>query len=151
MIPALAGLGAPHWLDRAPFVITGLGAETRGEDLLRASVEAIAYLVRDVYEAMRIKRGIREILVTGGVSKSDYLIQFQSDLLQVSLRRSLDAESSARGAALGAAIGAGLLSPEAIRPSKEGRVFCPRMSKKESDRLYRKWQGIMRAVKASGI
>jgi glycerol kinase len=109
-VPALAGLGAPHWDPDARGTITGLTRGTTAAHLARATIEGIAFQVTDLLIAMTkdAKRPLARLRVDGGAAANDLLMQFQADLANVVAERPSDLESTGRGAAMLAAVGAGL-------------------------------------------
>jgi glycerol kinase len=109
-VPALAGLGAPHWDPDARGTITGLTRGTTAAHLARATIEGVAFEVADLLIAMTkdAKRPLSRLRVDGGAAANDLLIQFQADLANVVVERPVDLESTGRGAAMLAAVGAGL-------------------------------------------
>jgi glycerol kinase len=109
-VPALTGLGAPHWNPEARGTIFGLTRATTLADLARATLEGVAYQVADLIDAINVDldRPLSDLRVDGGMARSDPFLQFQADLLGLSLRRSPYAESTALGAALLAGLGVGL-------------------------------------------
>ncbi|CAM3366869.1 glycerol kinase [Pseudomonas floridensis] len=100
-VPALGGLGAPHWNSQARGLITGLTEASSRAHIMRAGLEAIAYQIRDVFEAMEqdSPAPLDELWVDGGATRNEWLMQFQADLLQRPVVRSLSPEVSAIGAA----------------------------------------------------
>lgn len=100
-VPALSGLGAPHWKADARGLICGLTEATSGAHILRASLESIGYQIRDVFEAMQQDIGspLKELWVDGGATRNRWLMQFLANLLQRPVVRSLSPEVSALGAA----------------------------------------------------
>ena len=153
LVPALAGLGAPHWLSNARTAILGLGPTTTKADLVRASVEGVAFLVKDIAEAFRKSRSIRIKTVTasGGGSRIASLIQTQSDLLGVPIRRSSMTEATALGAALLAGVGSGWwASPSAVPKIRTSTIFRPRISDAEREKIYGGWKKAIEAVKTFG-
>ena len=81
-VPALAGLGAPHWDEKARGALVGLSFDTRKEHIVRAALEAIAFQVKDVFDTMqRAGARLETLLADGGASKNDWLMQFQADVL----------------------------------------------------------------------
>lgn len=100
-VPALSGLGAPHWKADARGLICGLTEATTGAHLVRASLESIGYQIRDVFEAMQQDIGspLKELWVDGGATRNRWLMQFLANLLQRPVVRSLSPEVSALGAA----------------------------------------------------
>jgi glycerol kinase len=109
-VPALTGLGAPHWEPDARGTIFGLTRATSIADLARATLEGVAFQVADLIDAINadLPEPLRDMRVDGGMARSDPFLQFQADLLGLSLRRSPQAESTALGAALLAGLGCGL-------------------------------------------
>ncbi|MFA5889659.1 MAG: glycerol kinase GlpK [Actinomycetota bacterium] len=143
-VPALTGLGSPHWDPYARGAILGITRGTGRAHIVRAAVEAMAYQTRDVTEAMAGGAGVRlaELRVDGGASVMDFLCQFQSDQLGVPVRRPAIQETTALGAAFLAGLSEGVWSStteisDAWRLDKE---FLPR---EPDDRLYAGW---LRAV-----
>ena len=109
-IPALVGLGAPHWRNDVRGEISGLALGTQPAHLARAAVEAVAFQVADVFSAMEADIGapLSGLSVDGGASRNDFLMQFQADILDRPLRRGRFPEVSALGAASVAFHGLGL-------------------------------------------
>ncbi len=107
-VPALAGLGAPHWDEKARGALVGLSFDTRKEHVVRAALEAIAFQVKDVFDTMqRAGARLETLLADGGASKNDWLMQFQADVLDRQVLRSQTAELSGLGAAFAAGLGCG--------------------------------------------
>ncbi|MGE3821834.1 MAG: FGGY-family carbohydrate kinase, partial [Isosphaeraceae bacterium] len=117
-VPALTGLGAPHWEPDARGTIFGLTRATSIADLARATLEGVAFQIADLIDAMNadLPEPLSTLRVDGGMARSDPFLQFQADLLGLNLRRSPQTESTALGAALLAGLGAGLW-PDAARAS----------------------------------
>lgn len=109
-VPALAGLGAPHWQPEARGTITGLTRGTGRAHLARAALESMAYGTADVFDAMRSLSGLgfERLRVDGGAAANDWLMQFQSDILGVPIERSQMLETTALGAAGLAGIASGV-------------------------------------------
>lgn len=127
-VPALAGLGAPYWDQRARGTITGITRGTTAAHLARATLEGIAFEVWDLLEAMTKDAGrdLAALKVDGGASKNDLLAQFQADIAQVSVVRPTEVESTGRGAAMLAGVGAELSDlAAATRMVKLDRTFEP--------------------------
>lgn len=131
MVPAFTGLGAPHWDPTARGTILGLTRGSTKAHLARATLEAIAFQVADLHEAMLqdLGRPVAELRVDGGASAGDALMQFQSDLLGVRVSRPRDRESTARGAAMLAGLGVGIWKEMATLASQRvvDRSFSPSM------------------------
>ena len=118
VVPALAGLGAPHWRPEATGLIHGLTRGTTAAHLARAALEGIAHAQADILEAMAADAGapLADLRVDGGAAANDLLLQVQADLTGLPLLRPRLLETTAFGAALVAGLGAGLLpSLEALR------------------------------------
>lgn len=151
-VPALTGLGAPHWDPHARGTILGITRGTKKEHLIRATLEGIAYQTYDVISALERDTGnaLAELRVDGGVARNDFLCQFQSDLLGIPLIRPSYLETTALGAAFAAGITVGFWEDfGAVRALlKEGHRFTPRLEEQERKRLLSGWN---RAVeRASG-
>jgi glycerol kinase len=149
-VPALTGLGAPYWDQYARGAITGITRGTGRAHLARAALEAIAYLTRDVVEAMAVDSGleVNELRVDGGASRNNFLMQFQSDVLGLPVARPRDIEVTAKGAAFLAGLAVDFWrSPEELRGLPvDVEVFQPRMGEEERLRLYGGWRAAVRRV-----
>ena len=148
IVPAFAGLGAPHWNMRARGTITGLTRGTAIEHLIRASLESIAYQSNDVIEAMRSDFGgdVRALRVDGGASANNLLMQFQADISDMEVIRPAQKEATAAGAAMLAGSAVGFYdSAKLFEKQHPTTAFKPYMSADERQRLLDGWR---RAVKA---
>ncbi len=144
VVPAFVGLGAPYWDARARGLITGLTRGTTAAQVARATLEAIAYQVLDVFEVMEAEAAqpLPELMTDGGASRNDSLMQFQADILGRPVVRNLSADLSAVGAAWLAGLAVGLwrsLDELAALPRQEDR-FEPRMSQSERARRLAGWR-----------
>jgi len=149
-VPALAGLGAPHWRPDARGTIFGLTGGTRREHLVRATLEAMAYSTCDVVEAMAESSGapVAHLRVDGGASANDWLMQFQADVLGVPVERPELIETTASGAAGLAGIAAGVWSgADDFLRTRTFRTFEPRKSADARENL-RAWRRAVRAAVA---
>lgn len=110
LVPAFVGLGAPYWNDAARGLITGLTRGSSVAHLARATVESIAYQVRDVFAVMQAESGmdLTVLLADGGASRNNMLMQFQADIIGRPVLRNLSANASALGAAYLAGLAAGI-------------------------------------------
>jgi glycerol kinase len=110
LVPAFTGLGAPHWDDQARGLVCGLTRGSSLPQLARAAIESIAYQVRDVFVAMQSSAGgtLCVLMVDGGVTRNEQLMQFQADILGVPVQRNDTAELSAMGAAYLAGLAVGV-------------------------------------------
>ena len=144
VVPAFTGLGAPYWDDRARGAVFGLTRGTTAAHLTRATLQSLAFQTRDVLEAMQKDAAIqlKELKVDGGAVRNDFLMQFQSDLLQTPVLRGTINETTALGAALLAGLAVGFWDnrQQALADLKLDRRFEPQRSRPEADRLYRGWQ-----------
>jgi glycerol kinase len=149
-VPAFAGLGAPHWDPYARGLIIGLTRDTSVGHIARATVDAMAYQSRDVLELMQREAGLslRSLRVDGGASVNNQLLQFQSDLLNVTVRRPVVSETTALGAAYlaGLAVGYWTDLDDVSGNWALDREFEPRMDAETRTRLTRGWE---RAVERS--
>lgn len=150
LVPAFAGLGAPHWDQRARGSMFGLTRGTTAGHIARAALEGIAYQVKDVLSAMEADSGIniQELRVDGGATVNDTLMQFQSDILQIPIVRPKVLETTALGAAYlaGLAVGFWKDTNETKQQWQEDTRFEPSMSKDQAMTLLHKWS---RAVEKS--
>ena len=153
-VPALSGLGAPHWDPGARGLITGITRGTTRAHLARATLEAIAHQIDDLVRAMRADLGtpITRMRVDGGASANDVLMQYQSDVSDLVVERPVDLESTARGAAMLAGIGAGLFKSgeEASQMSKIKDKFLPQMSAQARQERFEGWSAAVARARSSG-
>jgi glycerol kinase len=142
-VPALAGLGAPHWDSEARGTITGLTRGTTRAHLARATLEGIAHQVDDLIRAMGQDLGsaLVGLRVDGGAAANDLLMQFQSDVLGVEIARPEIVESTALGAAFLAGLGTGVWKDqEAIKQTwREQRRFKPTKDRGWVDEHVQRW------------
>ncbi|MBP2831704.1 glycerol kinase GlpK [Aquimarina sp. U1-2] len=143
VVPAFAGLGAPHWDMEAKGAIYGLTLDVGKNEIIKATVEALAYQTRDVLEAMIEDSGkqMKELKVDGGASANDYLMQFQSDILNVAVDRPKMLEVTALGAAFLAGIKAGIWTKKDISGIRAtDTIFKPQITQHERNKRYLGWQ-----------
>jgi glycerol kinase len=144
LVPAFAGLGAPHWDPDARGLISGLTRGSGTAQLARAAVESIAYQVRDVVGAMEAASGTRldVLLGDGGVTRNDDLMRFQADILGMPVVRDTTPELSALGAAYlaGLAVGTWSSTDEIAALPRTRERFEPAMAVTERERLYAGWR-----------
>ncbi len=141
-VPALTGLGSPHWDPHARGTIVGLTRGSTRAHLARATLEAIAYQTHDAVRAMEASSGqvLAELRVDGGATANEWLMQFQADVLGVPVVLAATSETTALGAAYLAGVGAGLctISDVASARAERGR-YEPRMSAEERSQLLGGW------------
>ncbi len=144
LVPAFAGLGAPHWDPYARGLLIGLTRGTTSGHIARAALESIAYQVDDLLDAVHRDSGIRmaELRVDGGASTNDALMQFQSDLLGVPVVRPAVTETTALGAAYlaGLAVGFWRSTADLARQWRVDRRFEPGMSRDEAEARRARWR-----------
>ena len=144
LVPAFVGLGAPYWDPRARGILIGLTRNTQLAHVARAAVEAMAYQTRDVLEAMQAesKLPLTTLKVDGGAAVNAMLLQFQADLLDVTVRRPVVAETTALGAAYLAGLAVGYWDGFADVTNNWAldREFRPTMDPAERERLYAGWK-----------
>jgi glycerol kinase len=143
LVPAFAGLGAPHWDQYARGTITGLTRGTTAGHIARAALEGIAFQVADVLDVMKEDSGItlNELRVDGGAASNNLLMQFQADLLGVPVVRPKITETTALGAAYLAGLAVGFWKDQAeVRKAWQAeRVFEPRANADEVAHRRRRW------------
>ena len=143
LVPALTGLGAPYWDPYARGTITGLTRGTTRAHIVRAMLEAMAYQTADVLALMERDAGVSlsALKVDGGASANNFLLEFQSDILNAPIVRPSCIETTALGAANLAALGAGCFSSlEELKEKQQlDRTFTPNMSGERREALLCRW------------
>ncbi len=143
VVPAFAGMGAPYWNMYARGAIFGLTRGSGQDDIAKATLDALAYQTKDVLDAMVEDSGVilQTLKVDGGAVANNYLMQFQSDILQTQVERPRVVETTALGAAYLAGIYLGIWDHNTIINNRTiDRVFEPEISKEEQVKLYKQWQ-----------
>ncbi len=150
VVPAFAGLAAPYWDSKARGLVIGLARASTRAHIVRATLEGIAYRVRDVLTAMERDAGIpfRALRVDGGPARNSFLMQFQADILNVPLHVAAAPETTARGAALMAGLGLGWWTGNDIAQGwRAAATYEPTMSQDQREALYARWQrAVQRAL-----
>ena len=143
-VPAFTGLCAPYWDMYARGVIIGITGGTSREHLARAAIESMAYQTKDVIDAMVADSGkkLESLAVDGGATKSEFLMQFQADILGIAVERPVVTEMAALGAAYLAGLGVGFWKDrdDIKHHWKVEKVFEPRMSADNRESLYQGWK-----------
>src|SRR5690606_21730234 len=143
-VPAFSGLYAPHWQDSARGIIAGLTRFANKGHIARAALEASAYQVREVLDAMVKDSGVEitELRADGGMTVNELLMQFQSDILDVPVVRPKIIETTALGAAYaaGLAVSYWKSTNDIIENWQVGQRWHPKMSEKERSRLFHSWE-----------
>jgi glycerol kinase len=147
MVPAFVGLGAPYWDSDAQGLLTGITRGTTRREIARAVLECVGYQTRDLLEAMRADLGADAasgtvIRVDGGMSASDWTMQFLADILAAPVDRPTGLETTALGAGYLAGMSAGLYPDPATFAAgwTAERRFMPAMTDADRERKYRGWQ-----------
>lgn len=143
VVPAFAGLGAPYWDMYARGAIFGLTRDTGKDHIIKATLESLAYQTKDILNAMQEDAGISLacLNVDGGACANNVLMQFQADILGVTVARPEIIESTALGAALFAGIQVGIWDQQEIFSKRKiQRAFMPAMSEEMRNKLYKGWQ-----------
>ena len=150
LVPAFTGLGTPYWNSAARGAIFGLSRGTNKNDLTKATLQALAYQVRDVIDTMEIDSGIEisSLQVDGGAGRNSYLMQFQADILGKHIRRAQAIETTALGAAYLAGLALGFWQDlnEIQDLHKESQDFLSNISEGQRNRLYRGWKEAVQAT-----
>ncbi|GER60204.1 glycerol kinase GlpK [Patiriisocius marinus] len=152
VVPAFAGLGAPHWDGQAKGAIYGLTLDTGKEHIIKATVEALAYQTMDVLKAMEQdgKIALKKLLVDGGASENGYLMQFQADILNVLVDKPKMIEVTALGAALLAGIKARVWTKMDIQKLRNNDViYAPSMEAKQRNNKIAGWQDAISRTKTT--
>ncbi|NRO83250.1 Glycerol kinase [Lactobacillus helveticus] len=152
VVPAFTGLGASYWDAEARGSIFGVTHGTTDKDIIKATLQSLAYQTRNVVDTMQKDSGIKipDLRVDGGASNNNYLMQFQVDILNITIERTKILETTSLGAAFlaGLAVGYWKNTDELKHIFKIGQAFEPKMSDAERDKLYSGWQ---RAIKATQV
>ncbi|THB79500.1 MAG: glycerol kinase [Desulfobacteraceae bacterium] len=150
VVPAFVGLGTPYWDSDVRGCVFGLTRGTSKEHFVRATLESLAYQTKDVLSAMQVDSGIEivKLRVDGGAVSNNFLLQFQSDILQAAVERPDCTETTALGAAFLAGIATGFWKDkdEAASSWSSNKVFSPVMEPADALQRYQGWE---KAVKAS--
>jgi len=154
LVPAFVGLGAPYWDAAARGALVGLTRGVTKAHVVRATLEALAYQTRDVVDTMVAESGrpLSGLRVDGGAAANNFLMQFQADILGVTVDRPKVIETTALGAALLAGLGVGLWKSERDleRVRRADRVFRPHMAPEHREALYQGWRRAVAAVRSLG-
>lgn len=152
VVPAFAGLGAPYWDNEAHGTIFGITRGTTDKDIIKATLQAIAYQTKDIIETMSsdAKMPIEVLKVDGAASANDYLMQFQADILGISLQRSAELETTSLGVAFMAGLGVGYWKDldDIKKNYQTGKLYQPEMKAEVRTDLYEGWQDAVSATMA---
>lgn len=151
-VPAFVGLGTPYWDSEVRGAIFGLTRGTTKEHFIRATLESLAYQTKDVLTAMEQDAGIdlTTLRVDGGAVKNNFLMEFQSDILNVPVQRSTINETTALGAAYlaGLAVGFWESQAEIAKQWVVERTFEPKLLENDREQLYIGWKKAISATMA---
>jgi glycerol kinase len=151
LVPAFAGLGAPHWDQYARGLMCGITRGTTKAHIARAALEGIAYQVTDILHAMQADAEVklRELRVDGGASNNNLMMQFQADLLGVPVVRPVVTETTALGAAYlaGLAVGYWKNQAEIAKQWKTDQRFEPTMKAAQRKGLMAGWNRALERTK----
>ncbi|MCP3942644.1 MAG: glycerol kinase GlpK [Desulfobacteraceae bacterium] len=152
VVPAFVGLGTPYWDSDVRGSIFGVTRGTTKEHFIRATLESLAYQVKDVISAMEADSGIatKTLRVDGGATSNDFLLQFQSDILGAEVERPVVVETTALGAAYLAGLAVGFWKDRAEIASKwmKDKTFKVEMDSDRSKEIYKGWKKAVNAAMA---
>jgi glycerol kinase len=152
VVPAFVGLGTPYWDSDVRGAVFGLTRGTTKEHFVRATLESLAYQTKDVLSVMETDSGIevKTLRVDGGAVKNNFLMQFQSDILNVPVERPVVNETTALGAAYLAGLATGFWSNQE-EISNQWAIdsgFQPNLAEEIREELYKGWQKAVKAAMA---
>lgn len=152
VVPAFTGLGAPYWDADARAAILGLSRDSGREEIVTATLQAVAYQTTDLIRAMAAD-GIRPsiIRVDGGMAANNWFLQFLADMLQVPVERPANVESTVLGAALLAGLASGLYTSldDIAKLWRRESVFEPQMDMEQTEKLYAGWLDAVSRVRSA--
>ncbi|WHY02489.1 glycerol kinase GlpK [Neobacillus sp. DY30] len=152
VVPAFVGLGTPYWDSEVKGAVFGLTRGSTKEHFIRATLESLAYQTKDVIAAMEADSGIelKTLRVDGGAVKNNFIMEFQSDILNVPVERPVVNETTALGAAYlaGLAVGFWESQEEIAKQWAVDRTFLPKLSEENRNKLYDGWKKAVKATMA---
>ena len=149
-VPALVGLGAPYWDPAARGMIIGITRGTQREHFVRAALESIAYQTKDVIEEMKksFNLNFTKLRVDGGVTQNDFLMQYQADVLNITIERPRLIETTAFGAAGISGISTGFWNKEEFsKVRKVDRIFTPNPDEIKNKLHYAQWKDAVKRAR----
>ncbi|UQS85352.1 glycerol kinase GlpK [Apilactobacillus apisilvae] len=150
VVPAFTGLGAPYWDQESRGSVFGLTRGTSKEEFVKATLDSLAYQTKDVVDTMTNETGLslNQLKVDGGAAKNNYLMQFQSDILNTSIERSKISETTALGVTYLAGLAVGYWSDIDEIKSKHNSSDCfnPSMSEQKINNYYKGWQAAVKST-----
>ncbi len=147
VVPSFTGLGAPYWDSSAKGAIYGLTRGTKREHIIKATLESIAYQANDLFNSMSqdLKQPLNKVSVDGGASQSDYLMQFQASISNLTLERPENIESTAMGASFLAGLYVGFWTKEDLKKiRKVGASYKPIIKEEERTILLKGWDAAIK-------
>ena len=150
VVPAFAGLGAPYWDMYARGAVFGLTRDTGKNHLIKATLDALAYQTKDILDVMQkdSEVALTSLKVDGGAAANNYIMQFQSDILNVDVERPEIIETTIMGAAYLAGICVGLWKQDDISAHRKiNKTFTGSFSSEKREKLYKKWQKAVERTK----
>ncbi|MBD8948532.1 MAG: glycerol kinase GlpK [Blautia obeum] len=150
IVPAFTGLGAPYWNSDATALITGITRITGREEIAKAALECIAYQISDIVERMdaqfaaRTKKHMKELRTDGGPTKNGYLMQFQSDVLNIPVAVPENEELSGMGVAYMGGISLGFYQKETLFIREKKQIYEPKMRKKIRESKIAGWKAAVK-------
>lgn len=148
LVPAFSGLGAPYWNSNARALLCGMSRTTGKKEIVKAALESIAYQITDIVEMMKTEEDteVKELCVDGGLTKNQYLMKFQSDILRTKVTLPRCEESSAQGAAYMAGIYTGFYKKEQLFVKTVKNQFVPEMPQNVCREKYCGWKEAVEKV-----
>ena len=151
VVPSFVGLGAPYWDDDARGAVFGITRATSKEHIIRATLEAIAFQSKDVMEVMKEESDveINHLAVDGGACANNFLMQFQSDILNCNIHRPRNLETTALGAAYLAGLATGVYKDmkEVYKMKEVEKIFVPSRTLKNVNKIYSGWKQAVNATR----
>ncbi|ANZ57443.1 glycerol kinase [Fructilactobacillus lindneri] len=151
VVPAFTGLGAPYWDASTRGAIFGITRGTTDDDIVKATLQSIAYSTKDIIDTMEADTEMQIPLLSadGGASRNSYLMQFQADILGRPVQRTSDEETTAFGAAILTGLATGFWKDldEVKSIYEAGKIFQPKMDEAERKKLYRGWKNAIQAAR----
>lgn len=147
-IPAFSGLGAPYWRPDARAAILGMSRTTGKAEFVKAALASIAQQISDIVELMKEETGfsVPSLKTDGGPTRNVYLMQLQSDLLQINVQTAAVEELSCKGAAIAAGRAVGIYDDTIWEKDRAGQLFSPKMSEGERQKWRERWKNAIQTI-----
>ena len=148
LIPAFSGLGAPYWRPDAKAAILGMSRTTGRAEIVKAALSSIAQQISDIVELMTEETGfsVESLKTDGGPTRNAYLMQLQSDLLQMNLQTAAIEELSCKGVAIAAGRAVGIYDDSIWGKGGAEHIFSPKMPEKERQEWRKRWKNAIRTI-----